>query len=78
MHVNIHFDDQTAQQLSSAAEKRGESVDALILDVASDWLTRKDLPQWPEEILVFRGMSDIPLFEASRDKFIPSTTDPLA
>lgn len=78
MHVNVHFDDQTARQLNSAAEKRGESLDALIGSAASEWLALNESPQWPEEILAYKGMSDIPLFEASRDKFMPLLADPLA
>jgi len=78
MNINIHFDEQTVQQLNAAARKLDESRDALIRKAVSDWLARNSLSLWPEDVLVFKGMSDIPLFEASRDKLTPPSADPLA
>jgi len=78
MNINIHFDDKTAKQLNAAAVKQGESRDALIHKAVNEWLARNSASQWPEEVLTFKGMSDIPLFEASRDKFTLPVADPLA
>jgi len=44
----------------------------------SEWLNRHGKPQWPDEVLAFKGMADMPLFEASRDRLKPPPADPLA
>jgi len=44
----------------------------------SEWLQRRGKPQWPEEVLAFNGMADMPLFEASRDRLRSPAADPLA
>jgi predicted transcriptional regulator len=77
MHINVHFDNQTAMRLNHAAEKQGESHDAVIRCAVNEWLARNSLSQWPDEVLAFKGMADLPLFEASRDKFAPAVEDPL-
>ena len=38
MHFNVYFDDETGQRLTAAAQKEGESRNALI---------RKAVGQWP-------------------------------
>jgi hypothetical protein len=50
----------------------------LVRQAVSDWLNRRGKPQWPEEVLAFKGMADMPLFESSRDRFKPPIDDPLA
>ena len=78
MQVNINFNDRITQLLNAAAEKQGESRDTLIRRAVNEWLARNSLSQWPEEVLAFKGLSDLPLLEASRDKFAPAIEDPLA
>mgnify|MGYP003379957201 CR=1 FL=1 len=60
------------------AKKVGESRNALVRQAVSEWLKRRGKPQWPEEVLAFKGMADMPLFEASRDRLRPPVEDPLA
>ena len=78
MNININFDEKTVKQLNAAAVKLGESRDVLIHKAVNEWLARNSASQWPEEVLTFKGVSDLPLFEASRDKFTPPSADPLA
>ena len=78
MNFNIYLDDETGQQLAQVAKQVGESRNALVRQAVSDWLNRHGKPQWPDEVLAFKGMADMPPFEASRDKLKPPATDPLA
>jgi predicted transcriptional regulator len=78
MNFNIYLDDETGQQLSHVAEQAGETRNALIRQAVSEWLSRHGKPQWPDEVLAFKGMADMPLFEASRDRLKPPAADPLA
>ena len=78
MNFNIYLDDETGQQLNKVAEKAGESRNALVRQAVSEWLKSRGKPQWPAEILAFKGMADMPLFEASRDRLKPPVADPLA
>lgn len=78
MNFNIYLDDETGQQLNKAAKKAGESRNALVRQAVSEWLKRHGKPQWPEEVLAFKGMADMSLFEASRDRLRPPAADPLA
>jgi len=78
MNFNIYLDDETGQQLAQVAKQVGESRNALVRQAVSDWLNRHGKPQWPDEVLAFKGMADMPPFEASRDKLKPPAADPLA
>lgn len=78
MNFNIYLDDETGQQLNQVAQQAGESRNALVRQAVSDWLNRHGKPQWPEEVLAFKGMADAPLFEASRGRLKPPVDDPLA
>lgn len=78
MNFNIYLDDETGQQLNRAAENAGESRNALVRQAVSEWLKRHGKPQWPEEVLAFKGMADMPPFEASRDRLRTPAADPLA
>jgi len=78
MNFNIYLDDETGQQLSRAAELAGESRNALIRHAVQEWLNRHGKPQWPDEVLAFEGMADVPPFEAGRNGLIPPAADPLA
>lgn len=78
MNFNIYLDDETGQQLKQAAEQLHESKNAVIRQAVRDWLSRQGKPQWPDEVLAFKGMADMPLFEASRERLKPPADDPLA
>ena len=78
MNFNIYLDDETGQQLNKVAEKSGESRNALVRRAVSEWLKNHGKSQWPAEVLAFKGMADMPLFEAGRDRLKPPVADPLA
>jgi predicted transcriptional regulator len=78
INFNIYLDDETGRQLNRLAKQVGESRNALVRQAVSDWLNRHGKPQWPDEVLAFKGMADMPLFEASRDRLKPPIADPLA
>lgn len=77
MNFNIYLDDQTGQQLVMAAEHTGETRNALIRKAISAWLARYNQPTWPEEVLSFNGLADMPPFESGRAGIIPPAVDPL-
>lgn len=78
MNFNIYLDDETGQQLNQAAELAGETRNAMIRQAVSEWLSRHSRPQWPDIVLDFKGLPDMPIFEASRDRLKPPAVDPLA
>ena len=78
VHFNIYLDDETGEQLNHAAEQAGESRNALIRRAVAEWLKRHGAPQWPDEVLDFKGIADATPFEASRDRLKPPVADPLA
>ena len=78
MNFNIYLDDETGQQLNHVAEQAGETRNALIRRAVSEWLKRHGKANWPDEVLAFKGMADMPLFEASRGRLKPPVADPLA
>lgn len=78
MHFNIYLDDMTGQQLNAMAQQAGESRNALIRKAISEWLARQSQPQWPDAVANFKGMADVPLFEASRNQLKPPMEDALA
>lgn len=76
MQITLQFDAQTAKQLDSAAKNQKTSPEYLIRAAVHEWLERNILSQWPKEVQCFKGMSDIPLFEACRNKLAPPAEDP--
>lgn len=78
MHFNVYIDDQTGQQLNAAARQQGQTRNALIRAAVRDWLARQTQPKWPDEVLDFQGMADMPPFETGREQLKPPTIDPLA
>jgi len=78
MNFNIYLDDKTGRQLSQLAKQTGENRNALVRQAVSDWLNRHGKPQWPDEVLAFKGMAGMPRFEASRGRLKPPIPDPLA
>ncbi|GHU33690.1 hypothetical protein AGMMS50256_26110 [Betaproteobacteria bacterium] len=43
-----------------------------------EWLARCNKPQWPEVVLNFTGIPDMPAFEAGREHLAAARDDPLA
>lgn len=78
MNFNIYLDDETGQQLNLVAKQAGESRNALVRQAVSEWLKRHSKPQWPDEVMNFKGIADTPPFEAGRDSLKPPAGDPLA
>ena len=77
MNFNIYLDDETGQLLNRVAERAGETRNALIREAVSEWLNRHGKPNWPDAVIAFMGLADVPLFEASRDRLKPPAADPL-
>lgn len=78
MHFNVYFDDVTGQRLTAAALQAGETRNALIRQAVSEWLMRHAQPQWPDSVMDFQGLPDMPPFEAGRERLKPPVDDPLA
>jgi predicted transcriptional regulator len=78
MHFNVYMDDQTGQQLNAAAQQQGQTRNTLIRAAVKDWLTRQNQPKWPNEVLDFQGMADMPPFEERREQLKRPVADPLA
>jgi len=57
VNFNIYLDDETGQRLNRLAKQVGESRNALVREAVSDWLDRHGKPQWPDEVLAFKGMA---------------------
>jgi hypothetical protein len=72
------IDDTTGQQLNAMAQQAGESRNALIRKAVSEWLAHQSQPHWPQAVVSFMGMANMPPFEASRNHLLPPVDDPLA
>lgn len=78
MNFNIYLDDETGRRLKAEAESRGEPRNALIRQAVVEWLDRRVGSQWPAEVMAFRGLGEMPPFEAGRNGLKPPADDPLA
>ena len=78
VNFNIYLDDVTGQQLVAAAEQSAETKNALIRKAVSEWLARHGAAQWPDVVLSFNGIADVPPFESGRENMRPPAADPLA
>ena len=78
MNFNIYLDDATGRKLVAAAEDAGETKNALIRKAVGEWLARRGVAQWPDEVLSFEGQADMPAFETGREQLKPPVADPLA
>ncbi|CAN5224324.1 ribbon-helix-helix domain-containing protein [soil metagenome] len=77
MHFNIYIDDETGLQLNHLVKNSHRSRNALIREAIEQWLQQKLKPQWPNEVLQFKGVKDYPPFESHRDQLLPPKNDPL-
>ncbi len=78
MDFNIYLDEKTGQQLKQVAKQEGESRNALVRQAVSEWLKRHGKSRWPDEVLAFKGVGDMPRFEAGRRGLKTPHADPLA
>lgn len=78
MHFNVYIDDRIGQQLTDVAQQSGQTRNALIRSAVEEWLARRNQLQWPDVVLGFTGMEDMPPFEAGREQLNPPLADPLA
>ena len=53
-------------------------IKVIILNNQPDQVTPPTTAAWPDEILGFQGVSDIPPFESYREELRPLQDDPLA
>ena len=72
MNFNIYLDDETGAQLNAAAEKAGETRNALIRRAVSEWLKRRGLSQWPDEVRAFTGVAEM-VPRALNERISPSS-----
>ncbi len=78
MHFNIYLDDALGQQLTAEAQRAGASRNALIRKAIGEWLARQAQPQWPDAVMAFNGLPDMPTFESHRGHLTAPVDDPLA
>jgi len=78
MHFNIYLDKDTANRLREATENSHETRNATIRKAINYWLDKSQVKQWPNEIINFNGIDDMPAFESSRKELPEANDDPLA
>lgn len=78
MDILLHLDQKTAYTLETLAHQRGQKLDVFALEALRSGLAQCRTPQWPQEILNFQGIADMPTFESYRAELLPSQDDPLA
>lgn len=77
MNFNIYLDETTGSRLNHFAEQAGESRNAIIRKAVTEWLERINQPAWPDSVLNFSGVTDMPPFEQGRSLLTPPSADPL-
>lgn len=79
MHFNIYLGDETGRQLKVSAENRGQTRNALIRQALREWAeVHADRVGWPENVITFRGLSEMDAFENHRAALCDTTADPFA
>lgn len=78
MHFNIYIDNQIGAQLTQIAKRSDKSRNAIIREAINEWVQHHLKPEWPEEILNFKGVKDFPPLESYRNHLIPPKDDPLS
>lgn len=78
MHFNIYLDDETARRLKEVTENSNESRNATIRKAINFWLDQAKAKKWPNEIIEFKGLPDMPAFEKTRSELLDANEDPLA
>ena len=78
MNFSIYLDDAMGQQLNQLAQESGQSRNALIRQAISQWLEQQSKPKWPQAVMSFEGVADMPTFESYRGELKAPSEDPLA
>ena len=78
MHFNLYLDEETAKRLKEATENSQQSRNATIRKAIRFWLDQSQAKQWPAELLGFKGIDGMPVFESTREELLPPYEDPLA
>lgn len=78
MNFNIYIDEVTGERLNRLAAKRRASRNSIIRDALTDYLDREVAGTWPDAILSFTGVPDMPPFESGRVLLKEPVDDPLA
>ncbi len=78
MNFSIYLDDATEKKLRQLEKRKRVKRNALIRAAIEQFIEREGQPQWPDEILQFKGIKDWPAFEASRAELKAPADDPFA
>jgi hypothetical protein len=78
MNINIYLEDSLGNYLNQYAKQSGKSRNALIREAVKEWVVHQGIKQWPDSVLTFSGIEEIPAFESYRDELLPPKENPLA
>lgn len=78
MNFNIYLDEDLGGRLLEVAKESQKSRNGLIREAIDMWLQTKELNDWPDEIMHFKGINGLPSFESYRDELTSATDDPFA
>lgn len=71
MDILLHLDQKTTHTLEVLAHQRGQKLDVFALEALRKGLAHCHAEQWPQEILNFQGVPDMPAFESYRAASLP-------
>lgn len=77
MNINIYIEDSLAKELNISSKKTGKPRNAIVREAIKEWIKHHQKKSWPETVLKFKGVPDIPSFESTRDELSPPSEDPL-
>lgn len=77
MNVNIYLEDSVAEQLKAYSLQTGQPRNAIIREAVREWIAHHQIKTWPESVLAFKGCSEFPSFESTRDELKQPPEDPL-
>ena len=78
MNFNVYLDDDLGSRLVEAAKESQKSRNGLIREAIDMWLKTKAATDWPDDILQFTGVNDLPSFESHRQDLNAVKDDPFA
>ena len=71
MNFNIYLEDELGNNLVTIAEKLGKTRNSIIREALKDYIDKQMSEQWPETILVFKGIDEGIDFESYRQDLLP-------
>ena len=77
MDILLHLDNKTTLALETLAHQYGQTPDALALEALQYGLTKYPTQQWPQAVLTFQGIPDMPAFESYRAELLSVQDGPL-